>query len=203
MLLMSLFACAGDEAPAPPPKPITAQKPSVVKTSDKGSVAVASNNSFQLSVEEVTVLKPYVDQLREGIRPATSDSIGICMGQGLECEQYLGLEAELKNPGKYMVRGGFHIPPMEPEGGWLITFNLDCTIERPNKSGGVDTDKKSRSRTSKIGRNTSEHGYRLSPLHKITSPSTRGDEKCEWSITGTNVGQEVEWKGSYSVPYKG
>ena len=124
------------------------------------------------------------------------------MGQGLDCEEYLGLEAELTKPGKYMIRGGFHIPPMEPEGGWQITFELDCTIERPNKSGGVDTDTKTRSRTSKLGRNTSENGYRLSPLHKITSPSTRGNEKCEWSITGSNVGQEVEWKGAYTVPYK-
>jgi hypothetical protein len=113
------------------------------------------------------------------------------------------LDAGELTEGQYVIRGEFQAPKIEPEGGWKVTFAVDCTIVKETKDGTTTTSKQYSKDYSINHVSRTEYGYRLSPLYRLSSPSSRGTETCSWSITGNNLSEPVVWKGSYTIPYKG
>ena len=156
----------------------------------------------KISSKEYELLAPYIEDIRKGIVEFSPDKIGICEGQTLDCENYLGTEVLDLEPGKYMVRGEFQAPKVSPEEGWNVTFTMDCVITRTKGTSKV-VETKHYEKTHDVNFvDRTEHGYRLSPLHKITSPSSRGDGDCTWEIRGNNLAEPVVWSGRYTVPAK-
>ena len=151
---------------------------------------------------ELELLSPFLTDLREGIREFAPNSIGICKGQGKDCTEFVGLDAGVLPEGKYMIRGDFQAPKLAPEDGWKVKFTVDCEISK--KSGdSTSTTSKSYAKEYKISHvNRTEYGYRLSPLYNIESPSSRGEHKCNWTLTGNNLAEAIVWQGSYTIPAK-
>ena len=186
-----------------------AEDPKVLKEVDVSSanddvnvIPRGPEGTESVSEAELELLSPFLTDLREGIREFSPGSIGICKGQGKDCTEFVGLDAGVLPDGKYMIRGDFQAPKLAPEEGWKVTFSVDCEITK--KTGdSTSTTTKNYAKEYKISHvNRTEYGYRLSPLYNIESPSSRGEHKCNWSLSGNNLSEPVVWKGSYTIPAK-
>ena len=199
-----IWAC-GDVEEAEPEQKASVQQPEAEYNRDPNVIPRGPDNlegTETVSAAELELLAPFLDDLREGIREFSPNSVGICKGQGKDCTEFLGLDAGELAEGKYMIRGDFQAPELKPEEGWKVTFKVDCEIT--NKSGdATTTTTKNYSKEYKVSHvNRTEYGYRLSPLYNIESPSSRGEHLCNWSITGHNLSEETVWKGTYTIPAK-
>jgi hypothetical protein len=176
-----------------------------VSDSPKGNKSNSTEKTPEntLTDSEMVMLEPYLTDIRTGIREFAPNTIGICAGESKECGSFLGLDAGELTEGQYVIRGEFQAPKIEPEGGWKVTFAVDCTIVKETKDGTTTTSKQYSKDYSINHVSRTEYGYRLSPLYRLSSPSSRGTETCSWSITGNNLSEPVVWKGSYTIPYKG
>ncbi len=200
--LALIWAC-GDQEPAP-----EASKPAE-KSIEADKEGAKQQNPRQktgqksaVSEKELELLEPFLTDLRQGIREFKPNSVGLCKGQGKNCDEFVGLDAGELAEGKYMIRGDFQAPKLTPEGGWTIQFELECEISKQSNNTTSKTSKTySKEYTVKHVQRT-EYGYRLSPLYKIESPSGLGEQNCAWSITGQNLDAPIVWKGSYTIPAK-
>ena len=178
---------------------------STQNTSSKKSTSTASSGQKTLSDAEYELLEPYLTDIRAGLREYQPNSIGICKGKSKDCEEFVGLDAGTLPEGTFSIRGEFQAPKLKKGAGWTARVEVNCTITKKTKNSESSTDKtysKSWDDITHVSESRG-HGYRLSPIYTITSPSVRGTEECQYTITAENLDGPTEWKGSYKVPYKG
>jgi hypothetical protein len=194
--LFLLFAC-GEQAKECEPCPNCPE----ATASTEGKSTNNSGNS-DLSEKELTLLKPYLDDIREGIRPFNEKGIGICKGLDRTCPDFLGTEVGDLPEGEYQLRADLVAPKLSPEDKWEMQVDINCEITRKLKNGDSKTNQ-DWSKSYKISHtNNKEHGYRLSPLRKITSPSKYGRQDCTYTMTAKNANGDKVFSGKWSVPSK-
>ena len=168
----------------------------------KDSTAKSNTPSSDLSEKELALLKPYLNDIREGIRPFNEKGIGICKGLDRTCPEFLGTEVGDLPAGEYQLRADLVAPKLSPEEKWEMQVDINCEITRKLKNGDSKTNQ-DWSKTYKISHtNNKEHGYRLSPLRKITSPSKYGRQDCTYTMTAKNANGDKVYSGKWSVPSK-
>ncbi len=205
MLLLTglglIWAC-GDEGATQTTQVAEKSATAVENVAQKATAQQKTGGNGGVSDKELALLEPFLTDLREGIREFKPNSVGVCKGQSKSCDEFVGLDAGELADGKYMIRGDFQAPKLSPDGGWTIKFEVDCEITKTSNNSTSKTSKTySKEYTVKHVQRT-EYGYRLSPLYKIESPSSLGEQNCAWSITGQNLDAPVVWKGSYTIPAK-
>ena len=72
--------------------------------------APAAPATAGLSTFEHSVLDPLLDDVRQGIRPWSDESVGICKGEGKECEEWVGTDVGELPEGRYMLRAEQRVP---------------------------------------------------------------------------------------------
>jgi hypothetical protein len=137
--------------------------------------------------------------VRAGVQPWSEQGIGICKGQGRECEEFLGMSAEELPPGEYMLRAEFKVPRVGEKGTWQVRFESQCTTTRRN-ARGESTTTSSTSKEYDLQYAGTERGSRLSPLQTIRSPDPSGEKNCAYTLTSLHPDKPMVWKGSWSVP---
>ena len=105
-LSLFLFFACGEQAKEcePCPKCPSADAGDVNKETATKSNAAGSS----LSEKERTLLKPYLDDIREGIRPFNEKGIGICKGLDRTCPEFLGTEVGDLPEGEYQPLSHSH-----------------------------------------------------------------------------------------------
>ncbi|WNG37131.1 hypothetical protein F0U60_28090 [Archangium minus] len=159
----------------------------------------SSGGSSGLSAFEQGLVGPLLTDVREGVQPWSEQSIGICKGQGRDCEEFIGTNAEDLPPGEYMMRAELKVPRVGDKGTWRVKFEAQCTTTRKTASGETTTT----STTSKeydVQYAGTERGSRLSPLFTIRSPDPSGEKHCNYKVTSLHPDKPSEWTGSWSVP---
>jgi hypothetical protein len=193
-VLFFLLGCGGSE-PAPPPAAVEAPV-------EKEPVAPPAPKGISLSEKESELLKPYIEDIRQGVRLWNEQGIGICKGQSKDCEEFLGSDAGELAEGSYMIRAELQAPKIAPSDKWRATFTVDCEITKQTKNGETSTDKSYKKEYKITHSSREDHGYRLSPLYKISSPSPYGKQSCKFKMTAHNVDGDVDFTGSWQVPAK-
>lgn len=142
---------------------------------------------------------PILADLRAGVRPWDDASVGICTGQGRECDAFVGTDPQNLPPGKYMLRGEFRVPKV---GEWKVKLDTECTLTKRTDKGETSTTS-SRSKEYDVHYISEERGSRLSPLYNIESPNPHGEQRCTWTLTAPHPDGDKVYSGSWSVPQKG
>jgi len=151
----------------------------------------------ELSDYEQSVVGPVLEDIRAGVRPFNDASVGICKGQGLECEHFLGTDVGELRPGEFMVRAELQVPAVGED--WSVNFATDCETTKVSGDSTTKTNS-ARDKDHSVSHRGAERGYRLSPLHKITSPGKYGAQKCTWTLTAPHPDGDKVYSGSWSVP---
>lgn len=151
--------------------------------------------SLTLQQWESTLLTPYLEDIRKGVRLFGDQGFGICGGTK-ECDNFLGREAENLPQGDYFVKGEFAVPQVGQ--GWTVKFKVNCTLT--DDKGNTTTQDHDRSYDVKYA--GKERAYRIQPLWRIQSPHPNGARACTYSLTPVRPdGTEGEvWNGKYSTP---
>jgi hypothetical protein len=198
LVVLSLAVLSGCPAGDCPPCPEEAH----VEQALLDHVNTTPATGGDLTAFEHTLVDPVLDDIRQGIRPFTSESVGICKGQGKECEEYLGLDVGELPPGQYMVRAEFRVPRSGEPGTWKVQFDTECTTTRTTASG-ESTSTSSNTRDYDVRYAGEDRGYRLSPLYSIDSPSTGGARSCTFKLIGLHPDGDKVIQGSWSTPDAG
>ena len=148
---------------------------------------------------ERTLADPMLEDIRAGVRPWGDEAVGLCKGQGKECDGFIGLEAPDLADGEYMLRAELRVPRTGGEDTWKVKLDTECTVTTKTESG-ESTNTRSRSNEYTVRWVGEDRGYRLSPLHKITSPSPGGAEACTWTLTALHPDTPATYEGRWSVP---
>ena len=197
LLFISLFILQGCHKPNCTETECTSICDKQVKEVEKKFAAQLK--AVTLSDFEHKLLDPILEEVKKGVKPFAENSIGICKGQGKECKEFVGLESKELPEGEYMLRAELSAPNIGEKGTWQVQLDTNCTSYKDNKKDDSTTTK--RSKKYSIWYTGKDHGFRLSPLYKITSPSKGGKRTCEWSLTTLNGDQKGEiFKGSWTVP---
>lgn len=197
--ILFMFACGEQVAKECEPCPKCPQAESSAQAKSN-TTKITAKTAADLSEAEITLLQPFLDDIREGIRPFDEKGIGICKGLDRECEEFLGTSVGDLPPGDYQLRADLVAPKLSPEEKWEMQVDIKCQVTRKLKNGDSKTDQ-DWSKTYKISHtNNKEHGYRLSPLRKITSPSKYGRQDCTYVMTAKNANGDKTYEGSWSVP---
>lgn len=162
--------------------------------------ADAGDKGPRLTAFEAQILANVLEDVKFGVRPFDDSAVGICKGQGKECETFLGADAGTLEPGKYMLRAELTVPNIGPRGTWKIVLATQCTTTFTAENGDVRTTEQNRSRDYDVSYAGEQRGYRLSPLMKIDSPSAAGEEVCKWTITAPHGDGDKVYSGSWTVP---
>jgi len=155
--------------------------------------------SESLTEFEKQLVDPILTDVREGIRPFTPESVGVCKGQGKVCEEYLGLTPGELPPGRYMVRAELRVPKVGEPGTWKVKFDTECTTTKKTASG-ESSSTSTNSREYDVRYAGNDRGYRLSPLFSFESPSSGGARSCAWKLIGSHPDGEKVIEGSFSTP---
>ena len=147
---------------------------------------------------EETLLAPLVEDIREGVRPFSDESVGICGGER-SCDEYLGTDVGELGEGKYIVMAELRVPNAGDTGTWTVEFATDCTITRTNADGGTSTSNTDSSRSYDVRYAGTERGYRLMPLRTISSPTTGGSRECTYTLTAPHPDGDKVYSGSWST----
>ena len=128
--LLFMFACGEQAAKECDPCP---KCPEVEKSTQEQS------KSNDLSEQELALLQPYLNDIREGIRPFDEKGIGLCKGLDRECPESLGTEVGDLPPGEYQLRADLVAPKLSPEEKWEMQVDIKCEITRKLKNGDSKT----------------------------------------------------------------
>ena len=174
-------------------------------TPEKPSTSNNVASSEQLSVEEEALLRPYLDDLRAGIRPFKEGSVGICRSDDekrKECTEFIGLEGGELPEGSYMLQARLRVPKLQTEKGWNVSLTTKCTISAWKKNGEVRVkEAKPRTKNYKVRYTNEERGYRLVPMAIIDSPDKHGvGRECQWQLVYHNIDGDAVVEGSWKVP---
>lgn len=151
-----------------------------------------------LSAFEQGLVDPILEDVRAGIRPFADNSVGLCKGAGKDCEEFLGLEAELTE-GEYMLRAELRVPKSGDNGTWKVKLETECETVTKTKSGESKSSRSS-SKEYTVRYVGEDHGYRLSPLYKITSPHKGGTRNCAWKLVMMHPDGDKTVEGKWMVP---
>jgi len=196
-LLICTAGC-GSTAPADCPPADAASCASICDAADKGKAATPPEKS-SLTAFEKSVVDPMLEDVRAGVRPFDGKSIGICKGQGRDCDEFIGTDAGVVPEGKHMLRGEFRVPKT---GEWTVDLSVKC--KTTTKSGDSTTTTESGyDKSYKVSYVGEERGSRLSPLYKIDSPRDRGTTECKYTLTAPHPDGDKVYEGSWTVPEKG
>jgi hypothetical protein len=94
-----------------------------------------------------------------------------------------------------MLRAELRVPDVGEKGTWRVRLDTECTIPKEN---GSSTNTYTKEYDVQFA--GTDHGARLSPLYKFSSPEKQGAKTCTWKITALHPDQPTEWTGSWSVP---
>ena len=175
----------------------TPTEPAVTTEAGAGSGSAAGLTDF-----EQRVVDPMLEDIRAGVRPFTPESVGICKGQGKECDEYLGLEVGELPEGEYMVRAELLVPKTGDLHEWQVRFETECTTTRET-DGGSSESTTSNSKEYDVRYAGEERGYRLSPLFRIDSPHSSGARSCSWKLVSPHPDGDKVVEGSWSTPAPG
>lgn len=153
-----------------------------------------------LTAFEHQLLDPALEDVRGGVRPFAEGVVGICKGQGKECEEFLGLTPGELPPGKYMLRGEYRVPRVGAAGTWKLRLERECTITRTTEDGTVTTNRSGSGKDYDMIYTGEDRGYRLSPMVVIDSPSPVGAQSCTFSLIAVHPDGNSRIEGSWSVP---
>jgi hypothetical protein len=148
---------------------------------------------------EEGLVGPMISDVRAGVQPWNEQSIGICKGQGRDCEEFLGASVEDLPPGEYMMRAELKVPRLGDKGIWRVRFETQCTTTRKTERGESTTTNSS-SKEYDVQFAGTERGSRLSPLFTIRSPDASGEKHCTYKLTSLHPDKPSEWTGSWTVP---
>lgn len=181
----ALLACAGEGT--------------TVSTQQCANQTPTASASAGLTSFEQSLVGPLLSDVRAGVQPWDEQSIGICKGQGRECQEYLGASTEELPPGEYMMRAELKVPQVGSKGAWRVKLETECTTTRRTERGESVTTSTS-SKEYEVQYAGTERGSRLSPLVTIRSPEPSGAKHCTYTLTSLHPDTPLEWKGSWSVP---
>lgn len=149
---------------------------------------------------EQGLLAPVIADVRGGITPWNETSIGVCEGNGRDCERWIGAAADDLPPGVYMLRAELRVPDVGPVGTWKARLDTACTTTRTSPSGASTSTPTEHSRTyEELQYAGEEHGSRISSMYRITSPNPGGAQVCTWKLTSLHPDHPAEWAGRWSV----
>lgn len=152
-----------------------------------------------MSAFEQGLVSPLLEDVRQGIRPWTDQSVGICKGEGKECDEWVGARADALPPGKYILRAELRVPRAGAEGTWKVKLDTSCDTIRKTKSG-ENKNTQANSKEYDVKYLGEERGYRLSPLFAIESPSKGGARSCTWKLTLAHPDGDKTLEGAWSTP---
>lgn len=168
-------------------------------TGSSNCATPSGSGASGLSTFEEGLVGPLLADVRAGVQPWSDQSIGICKGQGRDCEEFLGTSAEELPPGEYMMRAELKVPRVGDKGTWKVKFEAQCTTTRKTERGETTTTS-STSKEYEVQFAGTERGSRLSPLYTIRSPDPSGEKHCTYKITSLHPDRPTEWTGTWSVP---
>lgn len=189
---LALVGC-GDNAP-------TAEScGAICDAAVKAALEAQAPKGVALTTFEASILSSALEQVRLGVQPWDEHGIGICKGQGKDCEEWIGTDAGVLPAGEYMLRADLRVPNVGPRGTWKINVSTTCktTLVKGGQSRSSDNNRNIDYDVAYAG---DTRGYRLSPLIKLTSPSDRGTEECQWTITAPHGDGNKVWSGSWTLP---
>lgn len=202
-LLLGLAACGQapakcDEAAC---KSICAKSASAAKAPAAATKSAAPKPAAAsgLTAFEQKLVDPILEDVRAGIRPFADEAVGICKGDGKACDEYLGLEATDLPEGEYMLRAELRVPKSGEPGTWTVRLETECETVTESKSGESKSSRSS-SKEYDVRYVGEDHGYRLSPLYKITSPNKGGARTCAWKLVMMHPDGDKTIEGKWSVP---
>ncbi|WPB82076.1 hypothetical protein KYC5002_23550 [Archangium violaceum] len=166
---------------------------------DCSTPPASQGSSAGLTSFEQGLVGPLLSDVREGVQPYNEQSIGICKGQGRDCEEFLGASTEELPPGEYMMRAELKVPRVGEKGTWRVKFETQCTTTRKTERGET-TSTNTTSKEYDVQYAGTERGSRLSPLYTIRSPDPSGEKHCNYKVTSLHPDKPSEWTGSWSVP---
>jgi hypothetical protein len=183
--LLSLLACG---SPAPVECPECPDCQSVE--------AEPSATSPNLTEWEAGVLAGPIETLRDGIKPFSESSWGICLGVQ-QCEGEGGgvVDAGTLATGDHVIFAELSVP--ELGGQWSVNFHMEC---QTTGNTGVTSDY-NYDRSFDVRNGGPNRGYRLMPLARIKAPHPSGARECAYTLTPIwPDGREgAPWTGSYST----
>lgn len=195
----ALTACGSEPAECTPAQcEALAGRPAPEVVAPKPAPAAAPAKS-DLTDFEKSLIEPMLADLRSGVRPFDDHSVGICKGQGLDCNDFLGTDVGELPKGDYMVRAELQAPALGED--WTVNFATECETTKVS-NGGSTTSNTGRDKDHIVDHRDGDRGYRLSPLYKITSPNDGGAKSCTWKLTAKHPDGDKIFNGSWSVPAK-
>lgn len=164
-----------------------------------GGTAKAPASGGGLSAFEHQIVDPMIEDLRQGIRPFSDKSVGLCKGQGKDCEEFLGTTVDELPAGKYMLRAELRAPKLGGAGTWKVRLDTSCETTKKTKTGESKTTS-TNSKELEVQYLGEDRGYRLSPLVTIESPSTGGARACTWKLAMLHPDGEKVLEGRWATP---
>ncbi|MCA9549099.1 MAG: hypothetical protein KC933_03625 [Myxococcales bacterium] len=161
--------------------------------------APAAPATAGLSTFEHSVLDPLLDDVRQGIRPWSDESVGICKGEGKECEEWVGTDVGELPEGRYMLRAELRVPKYGEQGTWKVRLDTNCETTKVTKTG-ESKNSQNNSKEYDVRYIGEERGYRLSPLFTIESPSKGGTRTCTWKLTMLHPDGDKSIEGKWTTP---
>ncbi|NCG20952.1 MAG: hypothetical protein GWP91_18235 [Rhodobacterales bacterium] len=196
---IALTACGSGEAECTPAQcEALAGQPAPEEAASKPVPAEAPAQG-DLTAFEKSLVDPMLEDLRAGVRPFNDHAVGICKGQGKDCQYFMGTDVGELPPGDFMVRAELQAPALGED--WTVNFATECETTKVT-DGGSTTSKTGRDKDHTVDHREGDRGYRLSPLYNITSPNHGGAKSCTWTLTAKHPDGDKVYTGSWSVPAK-
>lgn len=156
------------------------------------------NRTSAMSDFEAGLLNPILEDIRAGVRPFHDEGIGLCKGKE-SCDGYLGMTADLAEPGDYILQAELRVPRTGERGTWKVRVDFECTYVRTTEAGENSSTQNS-TREYEVAYAGEKRGYRLVPLRKIKSPHDRSSESCSWKIIAPHPDGDKVYEGSWTAP---
>lgn len=194
-----LSACSGGEEARPTPPQAPETKPAgLADAAAPGSPKSPEPPPERVLTEaEFALLKDDLSDLRQGVRPFTEESLGVCVRKDKSCGSFVGATAEELAEGDYLLWAELRAPRLGPEDGWPVSLETRCTLET---SGGSRTSEQTRTYTVRYA--GEERGFRLR-LREFSSPGKGGATRCSWSLRSDLEDGRVVGEGAWSMPAEG
>ena len=175
-----------------------AMAPAAPAAAAKAGMA-APAEAASMSAFERSVLDPMLDDVRQGIRPFADNAVGICKGEGKECDEWVGTDVGELPEGRYILRAELRVPKYGEQGTWKVRLDTSCETTKVTKSG-ESKNTQNNSKEYDVRYIGEERGYRLSPLFTIESPSKGGARTCSWKLAMLHPDGEKVIEGKWSTP---
>jgi len=158
----------------------------------------------RLSTAEEAILRPYLDDIRKGVRPFDANGVGICQTEDTkkrDCTTFLGQDAGILPPGSYMLQANVRVPQLDRKEGWNVSLTTQCTITSRDRSGAIQKHTKDpREKTYTVRYIGEKRGYLLAPLALIESPDPQGvGRTCTWKMVYHNPNGDQVVEGGWQV----